>query len=102
MIKTSVSGRVGMLRPQWDNPDQDMDKAFLGAFNMVKNELMSYFPTLHRHLAGREALKDVILERFRHHHSGSLIWFKNGKDFDWQVNLFNSSRAVGVDYVLRC
>ena len=57
-----------------------MNKAFFSALDMVKNELMGYIPTLHRHLAGREALKDVILERFRHHPSGSLIWFKNGKE----------------------
>ena len=98
MIKTSISGRVGMLRPQWDDPDQDMNKAFFSALDMVKNELMGYIQSLHRHLAGREALKEVILERFRHHHSGSLIWLENGKTFDWQENLINSSREARVDY----
>ena len=79
-----ISSRVGMLRPQWDDPDQDRDQAFLRAFDMVETELMGYIPMLHRRLKGREAFKVNILERFKHHPSGALIWFENGKEFDWQ------------------
>ena len=96
MIRTSISGRVGHLRPQWDDPDQDMDKAFFRAFDMVKNELMGYIPRLHSHLGSIEPLKDIILERFDHHKSGSVLWFENGKTYDWQENLLNSSKEVGV------
>ena len=97
IIQTSISARVSRLRPLWDDPNQDTDEAFLKALVMVKNELMGYIPRLHSHLAGREALKIVILERFKHHLSGSVIWFKNGKSCDWTVNLYFSSREVGVD-----
>ena len=97
MIQTSISGRVSRLRPKWDDPNQDPDEGFFKALDMVKNELMGYIPKLHSHLAGREALKEFILERFKYHPSGSVIWFQNGKDCDWKLNLLNSSREVGVN-----
>ena len=98
IIGTNISSRVGMLKPKWDDPDRDMDQAFFRAFDMVKTELMGYIPMLHRGLKGREALKINIRKRFEHHPSGALIWFENGKEFDWQDNLYISCKEVGVDY----
>ena len=97
-IQTSISARAALLKPLWDDPDQDMDKAFLKAFDLVKNELLGYIPKLHSMLRAREALKETILDRFNYHPSGSVVWFEIGKWIDWKVNLFHALKDLGVEF----
>ena len=74
-----------------------MDKAFFRAYDMVKNELMGFIPRLHSHIGGYEAFKGIILERFKHHKSGSVLWFENGKAYNWQENLYRLIQDGGQD-----
>ena len=96
-IQTHISSRVAMMRPSWDDPEPDMDKAFLSALEYVKRELMGYIPKLHSHLRAREALRVTFHDRFKYHHSGSVIWFEEGKWVEWKENLCSVSKEVGVD-----
>ena len=74
-VTTTIASRVANLRPHWNDPDQDTDKGFYKAMEMVYPEFEDRIIFYNKvWWPAREIVSKALENRFSVHDSGKLLF----------------------------
>ena len=78
-VTTTLASRVANLRPAWNDPDQDFDKGFYKAMELVWPEFqerINFYAKVW--LPARDIVSNALENRFKAHPSGKIMLLENG------------------------
>ena len=70
---SSLTSRVGRLRPQWDDDKQNFDECFEEAYSLVKSEFVDCLKEIESKWRARNIWKEKLKERKSFHWSGRVL-----------------------------